>query len=84
VRTILYCVFKILFRLRVEGLENIPAEGQVIFASNHLSNFDPPLVGAAATRPISFMAKEELFKNPLFGSIIRALRAFPVKRGTGD
>lgn len=69
----------------MEGRENIPDKGAVIAAANHKSYFDPPLVGIAMEkRRISFMAKSELFRNPLFGRLIRYLGAFPVKRNSAD
>ncbi len=77
-------VFKIWLRCEVYGRENIPAEGPVVIASNHLSLLDPPVLGAAATRKVHFMAKSELFKPVWFGALIRKLGAFPVKRGEMD
>jgi len=59
-------------------------EGPVIFASNHLSYFDPPAVGAGIAREVHFMAKRELFKNLLFGALIRFYNAVPVRRGVMD
>jgi 1-acyl-sn-glycerol-3-phosphate acyltransferase len=72
------------FRLKVVGRENLPKTGGVITAFNHKSNWDPVIAGLGSTRPLRFMAKEELFKNPLFGTLIKALGAFPVHRGKGD
>jgi 1-acyl-sn-glycerol-3-phosphate acyltransferase len=73
-----------LFRGRFTGAGNVPKEGPVILASNHLSLLDPPVVAIGVWRPCSFMAKEELFRNRLFGWFIGRLGAFPVKRGSGD
>ena len=64
--------------------ERVPADGSVIFAANHQSFWDVPLLATYVDRPISFMAMEELFKVPVFGSIIRKLHAFPVRRGASD
>jgi 1-acyl-sn-glycerol-3-phosphate acyltransferase len=80
-RFLLNAIYTLLFRLEAKGIENIPTEGAVILASNHLSNFDPPTVGVKVKRKVHFMAKEELFKIPVFGSLIRSFGAFPVKRG---
>ena len=77
-------LFKIWLRWEVFGKENIPQEGPVVIASNHLSLLDPPVLGAAATRKVHFMAKSELFKPAWFGALIRTLGAFPVKRGAMD
>ncbi|GIQ71045.1 1-acyl-sn-glycerol-3-phosphate acyltransferase [Xylanibacillus composti] len=70
-----------LFRLSVHGRDHIPEQGPIILCSNHISNLDPPLVGLPLTRRVHFMAKEELFKVPVLGYLIRAVGAFPVKRG---
>lgn len=68
----------------VRGRENIPRTGGLIVASNHISFFDPPLVGIAAVRELHFLAKEELFRPPVFGSLIRAYNAIPIRRGVAD
>lgn len=72
------------FRLKSEGRENVPKEGPVIIAVNHKSNNDPVVTAIACPRELSFMAKEELFKNKLFGALIKKLGAFPIRRGAGD
>ena len=77
-------LFRFLFRWRISGLENIPAGGAII-APNHQSFWDIPLVGLALSgRRTHFMAKSELFRNPVFGWAIRSLLAFPIKRGAPD
>jgi 1-acyl-sn-glycerol-3-phosphate acyltransferase len=73
--------FTILFRLRAVGVENIPLQGPVMLCSNHISNWDPPLLGTKIPRKVHFMAKAELFDVPLLAPLIRTLGAFPVKRG---
>ncbi len=75
---------RIILRTRIIGVENIPAEGPVVIMSNHISLLDPPLIGAAIPRKVHYMAKEELFKNPLIAWVLKQLGAFPVKRGSGD
>ena len=82
-RAIVWIAFHIAFRIRTEGKENIP-EGAVIYASNHRTNADPPLVAITSKGELCFMAKEELFHNKFFGALIRSLGAFPVSRGSGD
>ncbi|HWO75848.1 MAG TPA: lysophospholipid acyltransferase family protein [Bacillus sp. (in: firmicutes)] len=72
------------YRIQVIGKENIPKEGGVLLCSNHISNLDPPVVGITCPRPISFMAKAELFDAPIFGTILKKVHAFPVKRGMSD
>ncbi|SFE91753.1 1-acyl-sn-glycerol-3-phosphate acyltransferase [Paenibacillus algorifonticola] len=80
-RFLLRVLYICLFRLEAKGLENIPADGPVILCANHVSNFDPPTVGVKVKRKVHYMAKAELFKIPVFGPLIRAFGAFPVKRG---
>lgn len=75
---------KPVYRVRVIGKANVPKKGPVIICSNHISNLDPPVVGYTCPRDIFFMAKEELFKNKLFGAILRKVHAFPIKRGMKD
>ena len=84
VRSVLGLYFFHVKGLRCEGAENIPREGAVIFAPNHKSNFDPPVIGVCSPRVVHYMAKEELFKNPVFAAVIRYFGTFPVKRGTVD
>lgn len=79
--TVLRIIYTILFRLEAVGRENIPQEGGVLLCSNHISNFDPPTVGIKLRRQVRFMAKSELFDVPVLGKIIKAVGAFPVKRG---
>lgn len=76
---------KWLFRLRAEGVENLPQEGGYVLAANHVSNFDPWPLGIPLfpQRYLRFMAKAELFWWPL-GPLIRAGGAFKVRRGERD
>ena len=77
-------VFKALIKIQVLGKENIPRKGGFILVSNHASNLDPVILGVASPRKLNFMAKIELFKNPIFGKILWSVNAFPVKRGKAD
>jgi 1-acyl-sn-glycerol-3-phosphate acyltransferase len=74
-----------LYRLRAEGVENIPQDGGFVLAANHTSNFDPWPLGIPLwpRRYLRFMAKSELFRGPL-GLVIKAGGGFPVRRGEGD
>jgi 1-acyl-sn-glycerol-3-phosphate acyltransferase len=83
-RVLVTTAFRILWRFRVRGVENVPSDGGVIIAANHISYFDPPVLGCAAPRQLIFMAKSELFEIPLFGRLISALGAYPIERGKGD
>lgn len=81
---ILRIAFKLFYRISVAGLDNVPAEGPVILVANHASVLDPLVLGVALKRRIVFMAKAELFRIPVLRTVIRALGAFPVKRGQVD
>lgn len=79
-RFIVYLINKLYFNFQITGAENIPATGGALICPNHLSIYDPCIVGTITKRYIHFMAKAELFKNPLLGWLLRQLRAFPVDR----
>lgn len=72
--------FRMGLRLRVRGVENIPSKGPVILASNHVSGYDPFIIGSLMPRLCHYLAKKELFENFLLGSLLRFLRAIPVDR----
>lgn len=77
-------VARLLWGFRRRGTERIPGNGPAVLASNHVSNWDPILVGLGCRREVHFWAKEELFRNPLLGRLIRAYNAIPVRRGAAD
>ncbi|GIM48214.1 1-acyl-sn-glycerol-3-phosphate acyltransferase [Collibacillus ludicampi] len=83
-RSLFRLLFKVVYRWRIEGRENVPTSGAVVVCSNHISLLDPPLLGASLERQVFFMAKEELFRIPVISFLIRRFGAFPVKRGAGD
>ncbi len=84
IRLLLLAIFKIFFRIKVNGKENLPDQGGVIVMSNHISAFDPPLLAAVFSRPVRFMAKKELFENPLLRFVLFLADAFPVDRSRND
>ena len=65
--------------LEIRGRENVPAEGGVLVAANHISYMDPPLLGAVVPRRATFMARKGLFDVPVIGWMIKSA-AFPVDR----
>lgn len=77
-------VFRAVMRLEVEGAEHVPAAGGAVVAANHINNFDVFPLQFALPRPLFFMAKAELFRNPLLDVMVRHLGAFPVRRGAKD
>lgn len=74
----------IYFRGRIYGAEKVPRTGGAIAVCNHASYFDPPIISNCLSRPVAFMAKEELFKIPLLKQGIKLYGAYPVKRSTSD
>ncbi len=82
----LLCRFitKLLFFRTQEGVKKIPKTGGVVLCPNHRSFWDPILIFATMKRPLAFIAKAELFKNPLFAFVLRKLHCYPVQRGGGD
>ncbi len=77
-------VVRMLIRIKVRGLENIPTKGSCVIAANHIHALDPVFLAIAVRRPICFMAKEELISWPVIGWLIQRLGVFPVKRGRVD
>ena len=77
-------IYKFVFKGHLIGRDKIPQKDSFIMVSNHGSLLDPPFLGHALGRNISFMAKAELFKIPLLGFVIEACGAYPVKRGIAD
>jgi 1-acyl-sn-glycerol-3-phosphate acyltransferase len=79
-----HVVLGALARWEVRGTENVPRTGSLIVACNHISFWDPPLVGAAIQREMHFLAKEELFSTPILGPLIRSVNSIPIRRGGAD
>lgn len=84
IRLFLLFIFKVFFRIKVNGKDNLPDNGGVMIMSNHISAFDPPLLAAIFDRPVRFMAKKELFENPVLKFILFLADAFPVDRDKTD
>jgi 1-acyl-sn-glycerol-3-phosphate acyltransferase len=77
-------VLRTLTGWQVWGRDLVPRSGGLIVASNHISFWDPPLIGAILPREVHYLAKEELFSNPVFGAVIRSYNAIPIRRGMVD
>ncbi len=84
ITVVLTALFRLIMDLRVEGTEHFPMDGPAIVAANHVTNFDVFPLQMALPRPLFFMAKAELFRNPLLDVLFRNLGAFPVYRGQRD
>lgn len=76
--------FRLFHRHRVLHVDRIPRTGGLILASNHASFLDPPVLGTSIpNRGIYFVARDTLFRNPVFGQIIRWCHSVPIERGKG-
>ena len=83
-RIITKIVFSLLFRVEVINSDKIPEKGPALLCANHNTFLDMFFLGYRLDRWIHWMAKEELFRNPVTAFLLKKLGAFPVKRGTGD
>lgn len=84
VRSIVAALARLLFRIETQGTGYVPRSGPALIVANHSSVLDPPIVAVAAPRSLYFLAKAELFSIPLFGRLVFALNARPVRREGGD
>ena len=83
-RIVLTPLCLLLFRLRARGRENVPRQGPVLLAPNHFSIWDHFFCGLYLRRRIRFMAKSQLYANPLLEAFLTHAGAFPVRRGQRD
>lgn len=83
-RRFLHLTVGTLWGVRVFNRRFEPAAGSALYISNHQSLMDPPLMSMALRRPVNYMARDALFRVPGFGRLIRAVNAFPVRRGSAD
>ncbi|MCF7958308.1 MAG: 1-acyl-sn-glycerol-3-phosphate acyltransferase [Phycisphaerae bacterium] len=77
-------MFSALFKSQAYNRHNVPLEGPVLLVSNHQSFLDPMLCGAGINREAYYMARDTLFKNPVFGAMLRSVNSFPVQRDKAD
>ena len=84
VKVLLTPIFRFFFRVRVEGLEHVPASGGAILAGNHLAVFDSFFLPLVIKRRMTFVAKAEYFEDPKTAWFFRAVGQIPIKRGGGS
>lgn len=84
VRTAIFIYCKIVYRVKIEGKENVPKDGALIFCGNHRNYLDPPLMVATAGRHVHFLAKEELRKVKFLAFLGKVFDAVYVKRDAKD
>ena len=80
---VFYAAILVMFRLRVEGRENLP-DGPFILSGIHRSFIDTPIIGMVTSRRLRFMGKESLWKSKPLGAFLTVMGGFPVERGTAD
>ncbi len=83
-KPICYILALIIYRVKIEGLENVPKNSACVICGNHVHAMDAPVLLATANRKIRFMAKEELWKSIGFRFMAFLYKVFPVKRGKND
>jgi 1-acyl-sn-glycerol-3-phosphate acyltransferase len=83
-RFLIWILIHTIYRVEVRGMENIPESGPVIVAANHVTTFDVFPMQLSLPRPIFYMGKAELFKNPIVDIAFRNMGAFPVSRDRKD
>ena len=81
---VLRVFYKIVYRIKIEGTENIPKEGAFVICGNHVDFVKVPVIVLFAPRKVNFIAKAELFNNPILAWLGRLFDVIPVKRGKQD
>lgn len=76
--------FNIFFRVKLINKQNVPKDGGAILCCNHIGELDMFFIAYSLRRLVHYMAKEELFRNPISSWFFYSVGAFPIKRGTGD
>jgi 1-acyl-sn-glycerol-3-phosphate acyltransferase len=84
VKTAIFLYCKVVYRVKIEGTENIPKDEPLIFCGNHRNYLDPPLIVVTAKRNVRFLAKEELRKNKFFAFLGYVFNGIYVKRDSKD
>ena len=80
IRSVSFFIFRIVYRLKIEGRENLPPEGPAIILPKHQFWIDVPIAALALWRPASYIAKQELFAYPVIRHFIAALGGVPIDR----
>ena len=87
IRFVLSIYYQSKFSLEVHGSENVPSRKDkrgVIFAPNHASYLDPPILGISQKRHVTYLAKEYLFRHSFVGFVLRMIGAYPIKSDSGN
>jgi 1-acyl-sn-glycerol-3-phosphate acyltransferase len=83
-RFLSWLLIRILYRLRVEGVDKIPEHGPALLICNHVSFVDPIVISAAVRRPVRFIMEASIFRIPLLNLVFRGMKAIPVAPAKDD
>ncbi|NIP17462.1 MAG: glycerol acyltransferase, partial [Xanthomonadales bacterium] len=83
-RFLVWILIHTIYRVRTDGLENVPDEGPVIVASNHVSFVDPLIIGGLIRRPVHFVMYHKIYRLPLLHFIFRTGKAIPIAPRSED
>ncbi len=84
VKALANIIFRLLYRLEVNGKENISKEGRLVLCSNHINNLDPILISIVFPRQVCWMAKKQIFKSKILSYLLNKIGTFPVDREETD
>jgi hypothetical protein len=83
-RFLSWLLIRVLYRLRVEGIDKIPEHGPALLICNHVSFVDPIVISAAVRRPVRFIMEATIFRIPLLNLVFRGMKAIPVAPAKDD
>ena len=84
IRNLCLAYFRLFHHLRYTGMENLPATGGYLIASNHVSFYDPPAVGCGIPRETHYLARKTLFVPPIMDKLLPTIKAVPVDQDRPD
>lgn len=83
IKSVVLFLYRLVFQVKIEGLENVPKDGAALICPNHISFLDGPMVVAVLKRRVNIMTKAEAFK-PILGYFMKKMGCFPVQRQKKD
>ena len=83
-RNLFLAYFRLFYDLRYTGMEHLPAKGGYLIASNHVSFYDPPVVGCGIQRETYYLARKTLFVPPIMDKLLPTIKAVPVDQDKPD
>jgi hypothetical protein len=83
-RFLAWVIARVVYRIRVSGLEHVPAEGGALVVCNHVSYADALVLSAAVHRPMRFVMESSIFRIPLANLVFRGMKAIPIAPASED